>query len=136
MGLQLRSINNIPDDHNILPGVKLRVLMALLKLQPMQVQVVGVTGDATVVKNGDVPELLFGAVLHAPVSVKTGVIGCASLLFADSSRVLVRALCCSGERPGSRRLLRWHSSVASPCGQRDRGRRCCGPVACWWCHWW
>ncbi len=90
MGLQLKTINNIPDDRNILPGFKLRVPKAWLRLKPMQIQVVGVSGAAIVLQRGKEEPLRLGAVLQAPAVVTTGVNASAGLLFSDGSRVLVR----------------------------------------------
>lgn len=91
MGLQLRAINKIPDDRRILPGVKLRIPMAWLKLTPVQVKVLAVSGSATAVAGGTASALVQGMLLTPPLTLVTGDLGSVSLLFADGSRVLMRA---------------------------------------------
>ncbi len=91
MGLQLRAINKIPDDRRIQPGVKLRIPMAWLKLTPVQVKVLAVSGSATAVAGGTASALVQGMLLTPPLTLLTGDLGSVSLLFADGSRVLMRA---------------------------------------------
>ena len=91
MGLQLRAINKIPDDRRIQPGVKLRIPLAWLKLTPVQVKVLAVSGSANAIKGGIANALAQDMLLKPPLTLVTGAYGSVSLLFADGSRVLVRS---------------------------------------------
>lgn len=91
MALQLQAINKIADDRRIQPGEKLRIPLSWLKLTPLQVKVLAVSGNATTVVGGVANALVQGMLLKPPMTLATGEVGSVSLLFADGSRVLVRA---------------------------------------------
>lgn len=87
----LRRFNQIPDDHRILPGTQLRIPQEWLKLESTQVTLLAATGDTTLRQNGNPARAaVAGELLHAPLGIRTGPDGSATLQFADDSRVLVR----------------------------------------------
>jgi len=92
LGPALRELNRIPDDRRIMPGTRLRIPQAWLKLETAQVRLLAVAGDTTVQPGGTgaVRAAEPGEMLQAPSSLRTGANGSATLQFADGSLVLVR----------------------------------------------
>lgn len=91
LALKLRQLNQIPDDRRVMPGTRLHIPQAWLKLESAQVRLLAATGD-TSLQPGTAPtrSAVAGELLQAPSTLRTGPSGSATLQFADGSRVLVR----------------------------------------------
>ena len=91
LALALRQRNQIPDEHHITPGIKLRIPKEWLKLESTQVLLLAVVGETTLLRgNAPARAAVAGEQLQAPSGLRTGPDGSATLQFADGSRVLVR----------------------------------------------
>ncbi|MDB5847966.1 MAG: hypothetical protein JWP29_1718 [Rhodoferax sp.] len=92
LSLELRRLNRIPDDRRVMPGTRLRIPQAWLKLETAQVRLLAATGEVSLQTGNDAPlrQPEAGALLQAPLVLRTGPTGSASLQFADGSLVLVR----------------------------------------------
>ncbi|APW38115.1 hypothetical protein RD110_13670 [Rhodoferax koreense] len=92
LGAPLLALNHIPDDRRILPGTRLRIPQAWLKLETAQVRLLAAYGATSVQSGGNAAEHPAepGAMLRAPARLRTGADGSATLQFADGSRVLMR----------------------------------------------
>nr|WP_315429899.1 FecR domain-containing protein [uncultured Albidiferax sp.] len=91
LSLKLRQLNQIPDDRRIMPGTRLHIPQAWLKLESAQVRVLAATGDTSLQPGTSAARsAVVGELLQAPSTLRTGPSGSATLQFADGSRVLVR----------------------------------------------
>lgn len=85
--------NGISNPLTLQPGVRLKIPLAWLKVQPVPVRVLAVLGEVFVqpAGKGDERPLLAGALLHIEDVVRSGLKSSASLVFADGSRLLLSA---------------------------------------------
>lgn len=89
---QLLELNKIEDERHVMPGTRLRIPQKWLRLQTSRVRVLAVFGDITQQKAGHTERrhVQQGDYLQAPLVLRTGATGNATLGFADGSRVLLR----------------------------------------------
>ena len=91
LALKLRQLNQIPDDRRVMPGTRLHIPQAWLKLESAQVRLLAATGDTSLQPGTTAARsAVAGELLQAPSTLRTGPSGSATLQFADGSRVLVR----------------------------------------------
>lgn len=90
---QLRSLNAVADPEHLPPGLRLRIPIAWLRLQPVPVRVVAASGTAIGVttRSGQRVPVALAADMEffAGDSIETGGDGSVSLAFADGSRMTV-----------------------------------------------
>ena len=90
---QLKARNAIADPENLPPGLRLRIPIAWLRLQPAPVRVTAVSGTAVALtKRGGQPvpmALTVGMELGAGDTIETGADGSVGLEFADGSQLLL-----------------------------------------------
>lgn len=89
---KLKKLNNIRNHRRIRPGTRIRIPIAWLKVSPLTVRVLSVTGDvvASSDKSGQDITLSAGTHLSAGDEVRTGAGGRALLEFGDGSRMLLQ----------------------------------------------
>lgn len=89
----LQEHNSISDPKVLQPGVRLKIPLAWLKVQPAPVKVLAVLGEVFVQPAGKEEEdpLLAGALLHIEDAVRSGPKSSATFVFADGSRLLLSA---------------------------------------------
>lgn len=86
---ELQTHNQIADPLNLSPGLRLRIPVAWLKVQPAPVQILAVHGDINIISAEDkaehkaTPKML----LHSGDQIRTGPDANATLEFADGSRL-------------------------------------------------
>lgn len=90
---RLQKLNNIDQPHQMLPGSKIRVPVAWLKIQPVTAQVAQVQGSAELLRTGESGSRVLenGTELRIGDSVRTGPDSNVSIRFADGSELLVLA---------------------------------------------
>lgn len=91
LSARLLELNQVPDEHRMMPGTRLRIPHAWLKLQSAEVRLLAVYGETAMVQGASPARLAVPGELMAVQSVlRTGATGSATLGFADGSRVLLR----------------------------------------------
>lgn len=88
--LDLLQRNQIPDEHRLMPGTRLRIPQEWLRLQTTQVRLAALAGEVSVqTGQAAIRPAVAGEWLLAPTVLRTGSNGSASLVFSDGSQVLV-----------------------------------------------
>jgi hypothetical protein len=87
---RLLHLNQIADDHRLMPGTRLRIPQEWIKLQSAQVHLLAVYGETSLGQGSGPPRAAVpGELLQANAVLRTGASGSATLGFADDSRVLL-----------------------------------------------
>lgn len=88
---RLQDYNDVSDPSRMPPGLRLRIPIRWLKVQPAPARVVGATAGGTVTRvgSGSTSPLVEGTLLHVGDSVEVPPTGSATLGFADGSRLLI-----------------------------------------------
>ena len=87
---RLLQLNQIADDHRLMPGTRLRIPQEWIRLQSAQVHLLAVYGETTLGQGSGLPRAAVpGELLQANMVLRTGASGSATLGFADDSRVLL-----------------------------------------------
>lgn len=88
---RLQEYNRVDDPWRLPPGLRLRVPVEWLKVQPVPARVVAVNGEGALIRagTGSSAPLAENALLHAGDSLKLTASGSATLEFADGSQLLV-----------------------------------------------
>ena len=87
---RLLQLNQIADDHRLMPGTRLRIPQEWIRLQSAQVHLLAVYGETTLGQGNSLPRAAVpGELLQANAVLRTGASGSATLGFADDSRVLL-----------------------------------------------
>jgi hypothetical protein len=88
---RLQAYNDVSDPWRMPPGLRLRIPVRWLKVQPAPARVVAATGGGTVTRAGSssTSSLVEGTLLHAGDTVEVSATGSATLGFADGSRLLI-----------------------------------------------
>lgn len=91
MGARLLQLNQIPDEYRMMPGTRLRIPHAWLKLQSAEVRLLAVYGETAMAQGaGPARAAVPGELMAVQSVLRTGATGSATLGFADGSRVLLR----------------------------------------------
>ncbi len=90
---KLQELNHISDPKTLLPGTRLKIPMAWLKIQAKPVKVLAVSGEVFFqsAAGGKRKPLLVGGLLHVEDAVRTGANSSVTFVFADGSRLLLQA---------------------------------------------
>ena len=88
---RLQAYNDVSDPWRMPPGLRLRIPIRWLKVQPAPARVVAAAGGGTVTRAGSssTSSLVEGTLLHAGDTVELAASGSATLEFADGSRLLI-----------------------------------------------
>jgi hypothetical protein len=88
---RLQEYNDISDPWLMPPGLRLRIPIRWLKVQPVPARVLAATEGGTVTRAGSssTSSLVEGTLLHVGDSVEVSPTGSATLVFADGSRLLI-----------------------------------------------
>ena len=90
---KLQELNRISDPKKLLPGTRLKIPVAWLKIQAKPVKVLAVSGEVFFqsATSGKRQALFVGGLLHIQDAVHTGANSSVTFVFADGSRLLLQA---------------------------------------------